>query len=43
MKTFNDLAEFQDDEISALLELASRLDKHPEPQRCRARCCRCCS
>ena len=31
MKTFNDLAEFQDDEISALLELASRLDSHPEP------------
>lgn len=31
MKTFNDLAEFQDDEISALLELATRLDKYPEP------------
>jgi N-acetylornithine carbamoyltransferase len=32
MKTFNDLAEFADDEISALLELATRLDKQPEPQ-----------
>jgi len=32
MKTFNDLAEFQDDEISALLELATRLDRYPEPQ-----------
>jgi len=32
MKTFNDLAELGNEEISALLELANRLDKHPEPQ-----------
>jgi N-acetylornithine carbamoyltransferase len=32
MKTFNDLAELSNEEISALLELADRLDKHPEPQ-----------
>jgi N-acetylornithine carbamoyltransferase len=32
MKTFNDLAELENEEISALLELASRLDTHPEPQ-----------
>ena len=32
MKTFNDLAELENEEISALLELASRLDKHPEPR-----------
>ena len=32
MKTFNDLAELSDEEISTLLELANRLDKHPEPQ-----------
>jgi N-acetylornithine carbamoyltransferase len=32
MKTFNDLAELGNEEISALLELAGRLDKHPEPQ-----------
>jgi len=32
MKNFNDLAEFRDDEINALLELATHLDKHPEPQ-----------
>ena len=31
MRSFNDLAEFDTDEIKALLELASRLDKHPEP------------
>ena len=31
MKTFNDLAELSDEEISALLALADRLDKHPEP------------
>jgi ornithine carbamoyltransferase len=31
MKTFNDLAELSNEEISALLELADRLDKHPEP------------
>jgi N-acetylornithine carbamoyltransferase len=32
MKSFNDLAEFQDDEIRSLLELATRLDAQPEPQ-----------
>ncbi len=31
MKTFNDLAELGDEEISTLLALADRLDKHPEP------------
>jgi N-acetylornithine carbamoyltransferase len=31
MKAFNDLADFSDDEIRALLELANRLDAHPEP------------
>jgi N-acetylornithine carbamoyltransferase len=31
MKSFNDLAEFQDDEIRSLLELATRLDERPEP------------
>ncbi len=31
MKAFNDLADFSNDEIKALLELATRLDKHPEP------------
>ncbi len=32
MKTFNDLAELTNEEIGALLELAGRLDKHPEPR-----------
>ncbi|MDX2410432.1 MAG: hypothetical protein QNK16_00405, partial [Woeseiaceae bacterium] len=31
MKDFNDLADFTNDEIQALLELANRLDAHPEP------------
>ena len=31
MKVFNDLADFSNDEIRALLELANRLDAHPEP------------
>lgn len=31
MKAFNDLADFSNEEISALLALAARLDKHPEP------------
>ncbi len=31
MQAFNDLADFSDDEITALLELANRLDAHPEP------------
>jgi len=32
MRAFNSLADFSDDEISTLLELASRLDRKPEPQ-----------
>lgn len=32
MKRFLDLADFERDEISALLELARRLQTHPEPQ-----------
>ena len=32
MKTFNDLADLTNEEISALLELAGRLDQHPEPR-----------
>ncbi len=32
MKVFNDLADFSGEEISALLELASRLDDKPEPR-----------
>ena len=31
MKAFNDLADFSTEEIKALIELADRLDKHPEP------------
>jgi N-acetylornithine carbamoyltransferase len=31
MKIFNDLADFSNDEIQALLELANRLDDRPEP------------
>ncbi len=32
MKAFNDLADFSNDEIAALLALANRLDEHPEPE-----------
>ena len=32
MKAFNDLADFSTEEINALIELANRLDKHPEPE-----------
>ncbi|MBT8085586.1 MAG: N-acetylornithine carbamoyltransferase [Woeseia sp.] len=32
MKSFNDLADFSHDEVEALLDLASRLHNHPEPQ-----------
>ncbi len=32
MKAFNDLADFSNDELAALLALASRLDEHPEPE-----------
>jgi len=32
MKAFNDLADFSNEEIQALLELADRLDSRPEPE-----------
>jgi len=32
MKAFNDLADFSIEEIATLLELANRLDQHPEPE-----------
>jgi N-acetylornithine carbamoyltransferase len=32
MKRFNDLADFSADQIADLIELAARLDEHPEPQ-----------
>ena len=32
MKAFNDLADFSNEEIRALLDLANRLDRNPEPQ-----------
>jgi len=32
MKEFNDLGDFQLEEVGALLELAKRLETHPEPQ-----------
>ena len=32
MKAFNDLADFSNEEIQSLIELAGRLDKHPEPE-----------
>jgi N-acetylornithine carbamoyltransferase len=32
MKAFNNLADFSHEQISALLELANRLDENPEPQ-----------
>jgi N-acetylornithine carbamoyltransferase len=37
MKAFNDLADFCNDELAALLELAARLDQHPEPQALRGK------
>ena len=37
MKAFNDLADFSNDEISALLELANRLDQYPEPEALRGK------
>lgn len=37
MKNFNDLADFDNDEINALLQLASRLDQHPEPEALRGK------
>ena len=37
MKVFNDLADFGNDEINALLQLANRLDRHPEPEALRGK------
>lgn len=37
MKAFNDLADFQAEEITALLELANRLDENPEPKALRGK------
>jgi N-acetylornithine carbamoyltransferase len=37
MKAFNDLADFSNDEIRALLKLADRLDAHPEPEALRGK------
>lgn len=37
MKSFNDLADFSDDEIGALLALANRLDERPEPEALRGK------
>ena len=32
MKAFNDIADFSSEQINSLIELASRLDEHPEPE-----------
>ena len=37
MKAFNDLADFSNEEIRALLDLANRLDAHPEPEALRGK------
>ncbi len=37
MQSFNDLADFSDDEIGALLALAGRLDDYPEPEALRGK------
>jgi N-acetylornithine carbamoyltransferase len=37
MKAFNDLADFTNEEIQALIELANRLDEHPEPDALRGK------
>ena len=37
MKAFNDLADFSAEEISELLNLAQRLDNHPEPEALRGK------
>ncbi len=37
MKAFNDLADFTNEEIKALIELADRLDRHPEPEALRGK------
>jgi len=37
MKAFNDLADFSTEEINELIELAGRLDRHPEPDALRGK------
>jgi N-acetylornithine carbamoyltransferase len=37
MKAFNDLADFSNEEIAALVDLAGRLDEHPEPEALRGK------
>ena len=37
MKAFNDLADFSNEELRALLDLAGRLDRHPEPEALRGK------
>ena len=37
MKAFNDLADFSNEELRALLDLAGRLDRHPEPDALRGK------
>ena len=37
MKAFNDLADFSNTQITALLDLADRLDKRPEPEALRGK------
>jgi len=37
MKAFNDLADFSNDELATLLELANRLDQRPEPEALRGK------
>jgi N-acetylornithine carbamoyltransferase len=37
MKSFNDLADYSNEEIQAMLELAVRLDTHPEPEALRGK------
>ena len=37
MKAFNDLADFTNEELRALLDLAGRLDRHPEPDALRGK------
>ena len=37
MKAFNDLADFSAEEIRTLLDLAGRLDRHPEPEALRGK------
>ncbi len=37
MKAFNDLADFSNEELQGLLDLANRLDEHPEPKALRGK------